>query len=106
MPDPAASTPLEETQEITVDAYVPVTGLPQRKHWAQSWKVRCCWIADIWPVSAGFMQLVGQWRAGQELHVDSTTVWQAMLPWLLLAFNELAADLVKVWHEWKGGVRG
>ena len=106
MPDPATSSPQEDTQEIVTEAYVEVKGLPQRKHWSKSWKVRCCWIADIWPVTAGMMQLIGQMQAGESLRVDSTTVWQAMLPWLLLAFNELATDAIKVWHEWKTGVRG
>lgn len=105
MPDPATSTPLEDTQDLG-DAVVELkTDIPMRKHWSQSWKVRCCWFADIWPVSAGAMQLLGQYQAGEALKVDSTTVWQAMIPWLLLAFNELGADMIKVWHEWRSGIR-
>jgi hypothetical protein len=33
-------------------------------------------------------------------------VWGAMMPWLTLAFGELGHDAIKVWHEWKTGVRG
>jgi len=103
---PPPSTPLDDTQEITVDAYLPVEGLPVRKDWWKSWKVRCCWIASLFPTSAGALQLLSQWQAGQELHVDTATVWQAMLPWMALVFGDGSADLIKVWHEWKSGIRG
>jgi hypothetical protein len=107
MPEPTPAKPHDETQDLNqVHAYLPVEGLPKRKAWWESWKVRCCWVACAWPASAGSLELLGQWRADDRLHVSETYVWQAMLPWMLLAFNELATDVVKVWHEWKTGIRG
>lgn len=70
-----------------------------RKQWWASWKVRCCWLADIWPVSAGFMQLMGQWRAAKDLEVNEMYVWLAMLPWLTLAFGEIFHDGIKLWQR-------
>ena len=105
-PTPPPSTPLDDTQEIDVDLHVQVAGLPDRKDWWKSWMVRCCWIASLFPTSAGALQLLSQWQAGQELHVDQATVWQAMLPWMALVFRDGGADMIKVWHEWKGGIRG
>jgi hypothetical protein len=69
----------------------PSADRPQRKHWTQSYKVRCAWIASCFPIAA-----CGVWYATGEL-IPTGLITLAMTPWLLLGGGETAHDGIKLW---------
>lgn len=64
---------------------------PRRKHWTESYKVRCAWIATFWPLCA-----VVVWFATGQL-IPTALITLAMTPWLLLGGGETAHDGIKLW---------
>jgi len=74
-----------------VEPSSPEPSAPVRKHWSRSYKVRCAWIATLFPLGSLVMWRVTGTAAPEWL------IAMCMSPWLALGGGETVHDGIKLW---------